>query len=102
MPMVNDETSRILAERGTPEACFGYAMLEARRVFTETREAAKAAFRLAVPEAAGHDLVSAFVVPGTAASDALIAAVRDAAEEYNRTLDEVKAAYPLAFAEVTA
>ena len=101
MPMVNDETSRILAER-SPEKLLDYALMEAKRECREAREAAKTAFRLAVPEAAGHDLVTTFAVPGTPAYDALVSAIQDAKEEYDRTCGEIRAEFAARHAAVTA
>jgi hypothetical protein len=92
MAIVNDETSRILAEH-SPEKWREYALMEAKRVFREAREAAKAAFRLAVPEAAGHDLVTTFAIPGTAAHDALVAAIQDAKAEYDQTCGQIHAEF---------
>jgi hypothetical protein len=44
MTMVNDETARILAERGTPEACRGYALMNADAGKRDAYTAARAAY----------------------------------------------------------
>jgi hypothetical protein len=90
MAIVNDETSRILAEHGTPERWRAYVLMEAERMRREAIEAAYAAY-----VAAGGDLaaITRAQQAGQPAYGALRSAIQDAVTEYDQTCGQIRAEF---------
>ena len=96
MGMVNDETSRILAER-SPEKWLEYVLMEAKREYRDARAVALSRYALSGGDVAA--LKSGKDQRGEPLYDALVSAIQDAAAEYDRTDTEARRVYG---AEVTA
>jgi hypothetical protein len=95
MSMVDDETSRILAEH-SPEKWRQYALQEAQGDYRRAQKAARAAYVAA--GGSEEALASCTDQRGEPLYDALVSAVQVAAAEYSRTCGEIRAE----FARVTA
>ena len=90
MPIVNDETSRILAER-SPERWRDYALMEARRVRCETIAAAYNAYTDAGGDLAA--IVHSLRPRSEPAYNALATAIEAATLEYDQTCGAIQGEY---------